>query len=300
MDMNRYQQRAIETRQVPANDVQPVMMSLLGLAGESGQLLSEYKKFLRDGQSHTLHHARVSEELGDLLWYIASVADHFDLVLSDVAVENLRKIEERWGAKRKDSAATRVRRRFDADYPKAEQLPREGIAEIRPAATDGHRRAETVINGQKMGEDLTDNAPTEDGYRFHDVFHLACMTHLGWSPVVRRGLGVKRKSDTDVDEIEDGGRAIVIEEGVSALVFSYAIRHKMLAGISTIDYSLLRTIHEMVNHLEVSARTIWDWERAILDGYSAWRRVSQHNGGRIRFNAAGPIFQFVGPLVSPA
>ena len=28
----------------------------------------------------------------------------------------------------------------------------------------------------------------------------------------------------DVDEVEDGGRAIVIEEGISAMVFSYAER----------------------------------------------------------------------------
>ena len=40
----------------------------------------------------------------------------------------------------------------------------------------------------------------------------------------------KRKSDPKVDEVEDGGRAIVIEEGISAMVFSYAERRNFLEG----------------------------------------------------------------------
>jgi len=48
----------------------PVRPALLGLAGEAGTLLSEYKKHLRDGDAHQLHKERVAEELGDLLWYL--------------------------------------------------------------------------------------------------------------------------------------------------------------------------------------------------------------------------------------
>lgn len=44
---------------------------MLGLAGETGELLNEYKKHLRDGEAHVLFKDRVAEELGDLLWYIA-------------------------------------------------------------------------------------------------------------------------------------------------------------------------------------------------------------------------------------
>ena len=64
----------------------PLIVPMLGLAGETGQLLSEYKKHLRDGEAHRLFKERVSEELGDLLWYIANVASKFDLTLDEIAV----------------------------------------------------------------------------------------------------------------------------------------------------------------------------------------------------------------------
>ena len=299
MDFDRYQQLAIKTRQTPAGDVPPVVISLLGLAGEAGQLLSEYKKYVRDGSAHMLHKERVAEELGDLLWYVASVAEQFGLSLSDVADQNLRKTDERWGAGRHLPVEFGAVSALDSRYPAQEQLPRKGIAEIRPVTDIGNKRIETFVNGRKMGQDLTDNAWIEDGYRLHDVFHLACMTLLGWSPVIRRGLGLKRKSDSGVDEVEDGGRALVIEEGVSALVFSYAFRHDMLLGIHSLDYQLLRTIKQMTEHLEVRSRTLGNWERTILRAYDVWRAVADIGRGRIEFDADALAFTFVDEAGKP-
>src|SRR5262249_49425888 len=148
-------------------------------------------------------------------------------------------------------------------------------------------------------EHLTDNAHLEDGYRLHDIFHLACMTLLGWSPAIRRGLKCKRKSDPNTDEVEDGGRAIVIEEGVSALVFIYAMNHRMLAGITSLDFPLLRTIKQMTSHLEVSLRTEADWERTILLAFEVWREAEKHGGACIAFNADAGNFRFIGPPRPP-
>jgi hypothetical protein len=50
------------------------------------------------------------------------------------------------------------------------------------------------FGGKPLGDDLTDNAYVDDGYRFHDVIHLALIAHLGWSPVVRGLMRRKRKS----------------------------------------------------------------------------------------------------------
>jgi NTP pyrophosphatase (non-canonical NTP hydrolase) len=295
MEFDSYQQSAVKTRQTPAGDVPSVVISLLGLAGEAGQLLSEYKKSVRDGPAHQLHQERVAEELGDLLWYIANVAEQFNLKLSQVAEENLRKIDERWGSGRQPSIKPGESSAFDSLYQPNEQLPRKGIAEIRPVV-DGHtKRIVTYVNGQRMGDHLTDNAWVEDGYRLHDIFHLACMTILGWSPVIRSGLKTKRKSDKGVDQVEDGGRAIVIEEGVSALVFSYGLRHNMLAGIHTLDYQLLRTIKQMTDHLEVRSRTAADWELTILRAYDVWRSATDRGGGRIEFDSDLLLFTFAGP-----
>ena len=51
------------------------------------------------------------------------------------------------------------------------------------------------------------NIADADGYRYHDIFHIANAVFLGWSPVVRALLRCKRKSQPHIDENEDGARA---------------------------------------------------------------------------------------------
>lgn len=58
---------------------------LLGLFGEVGSLLSEAKKKHRDAASYIGYEASVVEEFGDVLWYLAAVADRCHLTLADVA-----------------------------------------------------------------------------------------------------------------------------------------------------------------------------------------------------------------------
>ena len=80
---------------------------------------------------------------------------------------------------------------------------------------DDRQSIRVLINGVPFGEELTDNAYDHDGYRFHDIFHFAYAAVLGWSPITRALLRRKRKSRPLVDEVEDGGRAAVIEEGIA-------------------------------------------------------------------------------------
>ena len=58
MNLNAYQREAQKTDRVPSRSTErtgvDLMVPLLGLAGETGELLSEYKKHLRDGDSHLL------------------------------------------------------------------------------------------------------------------------------------------------------------------------------------------------------------------------------------------------------
>jgi len=86
------------------------------------------------------------------------------------------------------------------------------------------------------------------------------------------------------DEAEDGGRAIAIEEGISALVFSYAARHGYFETIHRVDQELLTTIASMVSHLEVSIRRAADWENAITTGYQAWRQLHAAGGGTVELD----------------
>ena len=132
-----------------------------------------------------------------------------------------------------------------------------------------------------MGNDLTDNSYDNDGYRFHDVFHLSYAAILRWSPVVRQMLGCKRRSNPKLDEVEDGGRAKAIEEGISALVFRYAQDHKFLEGITELDYKLLKMVKDLTSGLEVSQRSLNEWETAILSGYDVWREIYRSGGGTV-------------------
>lgn len=280
MDLKTYQAEALQTDQVPgSNDDEfatAVIVPMLGLAGETGQLLSEYKKHLRDGAAHRLFKDRVGEELGDLLWYVSNVASKFGLDLDDIAQRNLAKVRARWSSP-SESAPD-----LDSALPVAERLPRQMTVRLVEEPGSGERpKVRMTINGEGIGALLGDNAYDPDGYRFHDVFHLAYAAILGWSPNLRAFLKRKRKSRALLDDVEDGGRARIIEEGVSALAFDYARVHNFLEGINEIDYRLLRTIQSMTSHLEVSQATAADWERAILEGFAIWRAVLANNGGEI-------------------
>lgn len=293
MDFDDYQKEALRTDRVPArggaDDAASLIVPMLGLAGETGQLLSEYKKHLRDGEAHRLFKERVAEELGDLLWYIANVASKFELSLSDIATANLSKVRERWANDRVEPFS------FDAELPESERLPRRFEVELIDVIAEAGQRVRVLIDGEPFGAELTDNAYDPDGYRFHDVFHFAYAAVLGWSPITRSLLRRKRKSRPLLDEVEDGGRAAVIEEGVAALAFDYARRHRMLEGVATLDFQLLRTIKDMTSHLEVCQRTTGEWEQAILQGFDVWRAVFAARGGRIAMDLGSRRLSYLGP-----
>lgn len=287
INFDRYQQEALKSNHVPKHI--DLTVPMLGLVGETGQLLAEYKKHLRDGDAHELFKERVSEELGDVLWYVSSVASYFDLSLSAIAVENLAKVQDRW---------TNVRSQpliFDLDLPEGERLPRQLKFEFVEVKRKSNRNVQILVNGVVIGDDLTDNAYDSDGYRFHDIFHFAFAAVLGWSPITRKLLSKKRKSQPQLDEVEDGGRAAVIEEGVVALAFDYARNHRFLRGISTLDSQLLRTIQDMTSHLEVNRCTTREWEQAILQGFKVWREVHSANGGTVGIDLDARNISFLSP-----
>jgi NTP pyrophosphatase (non-canonical NTP hydrolase) len=251
------------------------MIPLAGLASETGELLGEYKKYLRDGDSHKLFKARLAEEVGDILWYLANVATKFDLDLGEVAAHNLSKTSQRW-------AGLPNREPFDARFPKKERFPRQFVVSFQTKVdADRTSRVSVKYRGKRFGDDLTDNAYTSDGYGYHDVLHLAFAAVLGWSPLVRKMLNAKRKSDKGVDRVEDGGRAIAVEEGLATMIFAYARDYNFLEGKSSISSELLRMIRNMVSHLEPSICTTGEWEEAIIQGFGVWRAIRVRGTGEV-------------------
>lgn len=134
-------------------------------------------------------------------------------------------------------------------------------------------------NGVFIGDPLTDNIADPDGYRFHDVFHFAHAAILHWSPVFRALVKRKRKSDPRVDEAQDGGRAIVVEEGLTAWVFARAKDLAFFEDRGTLSFDLLKTVRQFVAGYEVQEAPLRLWEKAILSGYDVFRQVRANNGG---------------------
>lgn len=281
MDLNEYQRETRLTDRVPGREGKGLLVPLLGLASETADLLAQYKKWLRDGPAHRLYAKQVAEELGDVLWYTANLADKFDVDLESIARNNLAKTRDRFPLPDGSSHMT-APHMFDAGYPDDERFPARFTAEVGPVVgDDGVERTGLLIDGRPVGDPLRDNAYEDDGFRFHDVLHLSHMSMLGWSPAMRRLLKCKRKSNPAVDEVEDGARARVIDEGIVAFVFDYARRHDWLEGVDSIDYELLRSLRNVTAGLEVSVRTAAEWEAAILTGYSVWRPVRERGSGKV-------------------
>lgn len=219
LDMRTYQDAASKTDHTGTDPQDGTLVSVLGILGEAGDLATLFKKKLRDGDSYTVYPEQCAEELGDILWYVATLCSKLGLSLEEVARHNLTKTEARW---RSFSPSEQRRPLLDEACKLTEQIPRSFKILFAESREDSTNKVRLTRDGRACGDPLTDNAHFENGYRYHDVFHLAYAAVLGWSPVTRKLLNCKRRSNPKTDEIEDGGRASVIEEGISALVFQYA------------------------------------------------------------------------------
>ena len=97
--------------------------------------------------------------------------------------------------------------------------------------------------------------------------------------MLRQLMKRKRRSNKLVDEVEDGGRAQVIEEAVVACVYEYARNHAFLEGIQTLDYGLLRTLRGLASGLEVARCSFREWEQAVFRGFEVWRQLQRQRTG---------------------
>lgn len=245
---------------------EPKTRLLSELAAHAGQVLAESDVAGANLVAHPL-----SQLLATLLTDIVLVAASFDLTMTAVAEENLQKTEDRW-----PPPGTEPVPLFDDGLEELEQLPREmRVMFIERQLPDGEPFVIQQINGVNIGDRLTDNRADPDGYRFHDVFHLAYVAHLGWSPVIRGLLKRKRKSDPKLDQNQDGARAMIIEEGIATWIFNHAYRRNYFAetGTAKLEYSLLKQVKDMVQGYEVADCPLWQWERAILEGFKVFRQL---------------------------
>ena len=165
---------------------------------------------------------------------------------------------------------------FDDSYPDDEQIPRYfEIHIVQRKCGQSYLKWNDVF----IGDPLSDNICKPDGFRFHDVFHMAHAAVLHWSPTFRALIKRKRKSNPATDMEQDGGRAIVVEEGLTAWLFSYAQGLNNFEGHDGVSFDVLKIIQKFVQGYEVERCPLKLWEDAILQGYEVFRQVKNDNGG---------------------
>jgi len=102
MDFNEYQRKAMDTDLEGKKEGDDIfylgfMTKVLGLAGEAGEVTEDVKKILRDkgGKTTDKDREELVLELGDVMWYIAVVADYLGVTMEEVAEKNIEKLVSR-------------------------------------------------------------------------------------------------------------------------------------------------------------------------------------------------------------
>ncbi|MBQ8992130.1 nucleoside triphosphate pyrophosphohydrolase family protein [Candidatus Saccharibacteria bacterium] len=102
MDFNEYQRLAKRTDLDKTGATDQVMYpgfmdKILGLSGEAGEFTDKVKKIVRDkeGKISPEDKEELIKELGDVLWYVALVAEYMGISLEEVAEKNIAKLASR-------------------------------------------------------------------------------------------------------------------------------------------------------------------------------------------------------------
>ena len=96
VDFDDYQRLAMRTRNHTLEPSLARAVAALGLAGEAGETADYIKKVV--GHAHEIDASHLAKEIGDVIWYCASLCDEFGLSLEEVAEMNIEKLRRRYPA----------------------------------------------------------------------------------------------------------------------------------------------------------------------------------------------------------
>lgn len=94
MTINEYQKLAMTTLNPELDEKDVLINGVMGLCGESGEVIDIVKKHLAQG--HELDKEKIIKELGDVAWYMAEIATVLGVELEDVFVQNIEKLKKRY------------------------------------------------------------------------------------------------------------------------------------------------------------------------------------------------------------
>lgn len=94
MEGKEYQKLAMVTLNKDLTKKDMLSNGVMGLCGESGEVIDVVKKHLYQG--HELDKNKIKNELGDVMWYVAEICSALDLSLDDVLEGNILKLKKRF------------------------------------------------------------------------------------------------------------------------------------------------------------------------------------------------------------
>lgn len=277
-----YQRTSFLTRRSHGKDLLEVCMAVL--QGHAAQLMREKLPGIEKKLNRDVSDRRPYDVIGDVVWHLVAIASIFDIRLQSVIDSNVRKIRDRNPQRRQPTKLHDE----DARLKVKEKFPRQmeiAFLKISP------RHAQMYYQGKPLGDTLTDNAYDDDDYRFHDVLHLANAAYLGWSPVLRALLGRKRRSVNILDNVEDGARAVLVEEAIVKYVHSEGDRlttgqrnERLFPSKESISFSVLKAARFFAKGLEVERNKLWEWENAIFYGYMTFYKLREEEQGTVKID----------------
>lgn len=162
MNSNHYQLQARRTLVEKAPELgdsdKLIVWILMGLAGETGELVDSLKKGIY--HKHGIDYEKVAYEIGDVLWYLTSLATNLDYTLSEIMHMNITKLRKRYpnGFSSEDSL-----KRVDTLPEKSltEKTSEKSSEETAPVGQDPHNLDAEDLEYYKDLEDTTDLAYSE-------------------------------------------------------------------------------------------------------------------------------------------
>ena len=94
LTLNQYQKLAGRTAVAGRDGERRQIIAALGLAGEAGEFANMIKKLTAHG--HPISKNEMSDELGDILWYLSEAATACGLELNKIGQMNVQKLKERY------------------------------------------------------------------------------------------------------------------------------------------------------------------------------------------------------------
>lgn len=289
-ELDDYQHLAFMTRRTEGGQLERVCLAVLMQLG--AEVLRKTLPPIELDLNRKLADRNLDVVLGELVWHLSAVATLSGLSMSCIAEANEAKLTRRFVR----GGPTPL---HDGIYPPHERFPRKlDVCFV----SVGKGRSQMYFAGRPLGDALTDNFSEPDGYRFHDVMHLALLAKLGWSPVLRKLISRKRKSDPGTDEVQDGARAQIVEELIIKSIHSEGL-DRVGAGITELagsvfersgllPFRFLSQISRLAAGLEAGQNQLWEWEDAILEGSRLFQALRVHDQGTVSIDLDARTISF--------